>query len=137
MQLQCHQYSSLSPRQKEAYNFQKISASLADFGYSTTRLWDDTNGADFVAMHADGKALYKVQLKGRIVFNKKYIGKDLWIAFRDQATVYIFPHDTVLEAVLSQNKIMHRTKSWEGKGEYSFRTLSSWFRPLIEKYKVC
>jgi len=137
MHLQRQAYSSLSPRQKEAHNFQKISALLADFGYSTTRLWDDTNGADFVAIHADGKMLYKIQLKGRVVFNKKYKGKDLWIAFREEDAIYIFPHDDILDTVLSTGKIMHGTSSWEDKGEYSFKTLSAWFRPLIEKYKIC
>lgn len=137
MRLQRQQYSSLSPRQKEAHNFQKISALLADFGYSTTRLWDDTNGVDFVALHADGKTLYKIQLKGRVVFNKKYKGKDLWIAFRAEDAVYVFPHDKVLKKVLSTRKIMYGTTSWKDKGEYSFKTLSAWLRPLIKEYEIC
>jgi hypothetical protein len=58
-------YQRLNSRQKEAYNFQKISAVLADFGYCTIRLSDDWGGADFIAQHIDGSVL-KVQLKGRL-----------------------------------------------------------------------
>jgi hypothetical protein len=34
-------YKKLTARQQENYNFQKISALLADYGFSTLRLSDD------------------------------------------------------------------------------------------------
>jgi hypothetical protein len=34
-------YSTLNARQKENYNFQKVSAALADYGYVTLRLTND------------------------------------------------------------------------------------------------
>lgn len=43
-------YSDLSSPQKENYNFQKISAVLADYGFATIRLSDDWNGADFFGL---------------------------------------------------------------------------------------
>ena len=42
-------YSSLNPRQKENYNYQKLSALLADYGFVTMRLSDDWQGADMIA----------------------------------------------------------------------------------------
>ena len=47
-------YADLNARQKENYNFQKVSAVLADFGFTTLRLTDDWQGADFIAQHIDG-----------------------------------------------------------------------------------
>lgn len=36
-------------RQQENYNFQKLSAVLADYGFMTVRLTDDWKGADFIS----------------------------------------------------------------------------------------
>jgi len=58
-------YSDLNSRQKENYNFQKVAARLADYGFNSIRLTDDWQGADFIAVHIDGETFLKVQLKGR------------------------------------------------------------------------
>jgi len=70
MHLEHAVYDDLSGRQQENYNFQKLSAILASYGYSTVRLTDDAQGADFIAQHSSGKYFYKIQLKGRIAFKK-------------------------------------------------------------------
>jgi hypothetical protein len=57
-------YSALSSKAQENYNFHKVAAVLADYGYNSVRLTDDVQGADFLAVHIDGSIL-KVQLKGR------------------------------------------------------------------------
>ena len=80
--LQKIRYADLSARQKENYNFQKISGILADYGYQTIRLTDDWNGADFLAQHVTDTNVLRVQLKSRLCFYKKYTGGDLWICFR-------------------------------------------------------
>jgi len=77
-------YESLNSRQRESYNYQKISGVLADYGFVTIRLSDDWKGADFLAQHHNGETL-RVQLKGRLAFYQKYQGKDLWVCFRDGA----------------------------------------------------
>ena len=68
--------------QKENYNYQKLSALLADYGFVTTRLSDDWNGVDLIAQHINGNTFLRVQHKGRLTFCKKYQGKDLYVAFR-------------------------------------------------------
>ncbi|AOF82135.1 hypothetical protein BSY238_1960 [Methyloversatilis sp. RAC08] len=73
------QYASLNARQKKSYNFQKVSGVLADYGFTTIRLSDDWQGADFIAQHIDGQQFVKAQLKGRCTLAKKYMGKDLYI----------------------------------------------------------
>ena len=130
------QYASLNDRQKENYNFQKISGVLADLGFSTVRLTDDWEGADFVAQHADGRTLLRVQLKPRLCFSKKYMNKELWMCFRNGEDVYLFPHDEVLGLILSSGRAMKGSKSWELSGGYSFPGLSIWVKPLLQQYKV-
>lgn len=84
-------YEDLNSRQQEGFNFQKVSAILADFGYVTIRLTSDWSGADFIAQHLDGVNFLKVQLKGRLTFSKKYCHKDLYICFRDKDHWYLYP----------------------------------------------
>ena len=52
----------LLPRQKENYNFQKMAGLLADYGFNCIRLTDDWKGADFLAVHINGKTLLRVPL---------------------------------------------------------------------------
>lgn len=130
-------YSDLSARQQENYNFHTTAALLAKYGYTSLRLTDDWNGADFIAIHNDGSYL-KVQLKGRMYLSKRYVGKELWIAFWDHknGSFFLFPHDTVLKKVLANTGIA-RTKSWSKvDGAYGWKTLSPGIEKLIDQYKL-
>ena len=135
LDLQHIQYSALNARQKENFNYQKVSAILADYGFVTMRLSDDWQGADFIAMHIDGNTVLRVQLKGRLDFNKKYVGKDLYVAFSEDNRWYLFPHDEVLEMALAQTGIS-TTKSWEEKGNYNFPAMTSGMRQLLSAYEL-
>jgi len=103
--LQHIKYSDLNSRQKENYNFQKVSAVLADYVYVTFRLSNDWKGADFIAQHIDGETFLKVELKGRLTLEKKYQGKDLFIAFQEDGHWYLFPNDDLLKKILAKTKI--------------------------------
>jgi hypothetical protein len=74
-------YESLNSRQKEIFNFQKISGVLAEYGFNCIKLADDWQGADFLAYHNDRLDTLKVQLKSRLTIDKKYEGKELFVAF--------------------------------------------------------
>ena len=128
-------YNELNSRQQENYNFQKISAVLADYGFVTMRLTDDWQGADFIAQHIDGETFMKVQLKGRLTFEKKYVGKNIQIAFQNKGTWYLFPHDELLEKVLLETNIFN-TESWSVRGGYSFPYLSGKLEILLAPYKI-
>lgn len=112
------QYTELSARQQENYNFQKISAVLADYGFATIRLSDDWNGADFLALHKDGETI-KVQLKGRITIDGKYLGKDIWIAAPHDGGWFFYPHDQTLEVIDSVSPFRH-SQSWQKNKLYSW-----------------
>jgi hypothetical protein len=127
-------YDNLNPRQKEAYNFQKVSGLLADFGFITIRLTDDWQGADFIAQHINGREFLKVQLKGRCSLAKKYSGKNVHICFPDRGAWYLVPHDELVEWHRERNLVIN-TPSWE-KGEYNFPLLSKSLSRHIENYRI-
>ena len=126
-------YGELNVRQKENYNYQKLSAVLADYGFVTMRLSDDWESADLIAQHVDGDTFLKVQLKARLFFSKKYMGKSLYIAFPYRDVWYLYPHDDLLEQLQVVSK---RTFSWSRKGEYSFASLTKHLRQLLNPYQL-
>lgn len=133
-------YEALNPAQQENYNYHKISARLADYGYTTIRLYDDFQGADFIAKHVGGQKLLKVQLKGRLTFDKKYRrpedSNEIYIAFRDGKDWYLYPHDELFDVVTTELDIIVGTDSWEGGGNYHRGTLSGELRELLQPYRV-
>ncbi len=132
-------YQGLNARQKENHNFQKVSSVLADYGFSTIRLSDDWQGADFIAIHINGSDFLKVQLKGRLTFEKKYIGKDIWICFHYKSNWYLYPHDILLkifgEKNIDKKKNFICTISWE-RGGYSWNSLSKHQISTLSEYKI-
>lgn len=127
------EYKQLNSRQKEIYNFQKISALLADYWFATIKLSDDRMWADFIAINMINQWDIKVQLKWRITFAKKYIGKWLYIWFIDQESndVYMYPHDELLEQVNMKLKL---TDSWINHWEYSFPRISKTIKEILKQY---
>ena len=128
-------YDSLKGRQRETYNFQKVSAIFADYGYTTIKLSDDWMGADFIAISFDGNIYLKVQLKGRLSFYKKYIGKKIRICFHDSESDkwFLYPHDELLKEIEPKLK---GTVSWDSNGGYSFSRLSNKNKSILEKYRI-
>jgi len=128
-------YGSLNSRQREAFNFQKVSAVLADYGFVTIRLTSDWQGADFIAQHKDGSTFLKLQLKGRLAFYKKYQGRGLYVCFPDHGQWFVYPHDELLNQVLATSTVA-ATRSLKTRGGYSFRRLSKKLRKLLEPYRI-
>lgn len=114
-------YSELNSKAKEMYNFQKVSAKFADYGFTTMWLNNDWQGADFIAVHVDGVTDIKVQLKSRLSFNQKYVGKNIYICFMAEEKIYLYPHDEVL------NKLEHRIS------DQKYVTTGSWTSPTLTK----
>lgn len=126
-------YKELNSRQKENYNFQKVSSLFADYGYWTFRLNDDWNGADFIAQKYDYSTFLKVQLKSRLTFSKKYLEKDISICFPYKDTWYLVNHDLFL---LDFIKSIENSDSWNDKGLYSWKILSKDSLEKIKPYKL-
>ena len=136
MELKHINYRELNGRQKERYNFQKIAGLLADYGYSSIKLDDDWQGADFIAQHINGSTFLKVQLKGRLTFDKKYIEKEIAITFPYKNQWYLFAHDELLKMFSEEFPSMLESSSWEHEGCYSWGTLSPQILKLLEPYRL-
>lgn len=128
-------YKDLNSRQKENYNFHKVAAILADYGYNCMWLNDDWEGADFIACHIDGDSFLKVQLKGRLTLQKKYNGKNIFIAFNQDGRWYVYPHDKLREEFLSIG-LMSGSPSWEEKGWYSWPNIPKHLLNHMEQYAI-
>lgn len=125
-------YNDLNSKAKEMYNFQKFSAILADYGYTTMWLNNDWEGADFIAVHIDGETTLKIQLKGRFTFDKKYIGKNIFVAFIENENYYVYPHDEILNL----QPFSLEDKTWKDKGKWSTPQLTKKFKDVLEEYKL-
>jgi hypothetical protein len=96
-------YDDLGSKHKENYNFAKVSALLANFGFNTLRLTDDWHGVDFIAHNPKGSLTLFVQLKARFTVDKKYMGKEIYVCFpwttegSAQRTWFLYPHDDLVE----------------------------------------
>jgi hypothetical protein len=123
-------YSELNAKAQEMYNFQKVSAKLADYGFTTIWLNNDWQGADFIGVHANGVTDIKVQLKGRLSFSKMYIDKNIYMCFISEDGIYLYPHDEVL------NQLEHRIsdKKYIKTGSWSTPRLTKQNKQLLEPY---
>lgn len=127
--------NGLNHRQKENYNFHKIAALLADYGFNSIRLSDDYEGADFLAIHINNRDILKVQLKGRLTFAQKYERKDLFICFPYLGIWYLYPHDELWAKVSEIHNAQH-TLSWTTSGTYNFPTPSTAIMELLNMYQL-
>jgi hypothetical protein len=119
-------YHKLKAKQKELFNFQKIAATLADYGFNCIKLSDDWQGADFLAYHKDGSDTLKVQLKSRLTIDRKYSGEDkgIWIAFPHKDSWYLIDHDRLVDKV-GQHTDWLNSSSWKDKNGYSSISINS------------
>ena len=137
MKLEKISYEGLNSRQKEIFNFQKVAGRLAEYGFNCIKLADDWQGADFLAYHKDGSSTLKVQLKSRATIDKKYQGKDLFLAFpirkgKDEDW-YLVNHDEFV-AVVQEHTNWMSTDSWIEGGGYSSDSPSE---KLVKELESC
>ena len=121
-------YTELNSKQKENYNFHKVASALADYGFNSLRLNDDWQGADFIAINGDD--MMKIQLKGRFTVDKKYINKEIYIAFIENDVVKLYRHDDAV-AVLSDN--IKNSSSWSEFGGYSWGKTPKVYNSIIRE----
>ena len=117
MELSKIKYSELNSRQKEIYNFQKLAAILAEYGFNCIKLADDWQGADFLAYHKDGHNSLRVQLKARLTISKKYLDKELYMAFPIKNKWCLINHDDLVGLVRDNTNWLN-TASWNDGGNY-------------------
>lgn len=88
------------------------------------------NGIDLILHNERTGDTKLVQLKGRWTIDKKYIGRNIWIAFRDRGEWYVAPHDEMVILGAAHTE----TASWT-KGTYSKSPLSKADRIGLANYR--
>ena len=121
-------YKDLNSKQKENYNYHKVAAALANYGYDSMRLNNDWEGADFISVKGDD--MIKIQLKGRFTLDKKYEKKELYIAFIEKGIIKICLHDEAL-AIATSN--ITDSKSWDINGSYSMNQTPKHYSQVIKE----
>ena len=129
------EYKNLNSRQKEIYNFQKIAAVLADYGFNCMKLPDDWQGADFIAYRKDGNETLKIQLKARVGIDKKYLGKGLHVAFPLNGCWYMVLHDGLFKFI-EENTNWLNTNAWTQGGCYHTASPSREVLHWLEEYRL-
>ena len=128
------QYKDLSNKGKEIYNIQKLCSLLAEYGFECQRLVNDSEGADVIA-HRNGSSsmTWLIQVKTRLTIKKKYLHKNLYIAFPSEHGDgwYIISHDDLVDNILQPAT---DTPTWKNKGEYSEGRLSRTQKKQLEEY---
>jgi hypothetical protein len=124
-------YTKLHGKQQESFNFYKLSALLVDYGFFAIRLYDDWEGADFIAQHASNQFI-KVQLKGRFTLDKKYCDKELYIAFPHLNDWYLYPHDKFF----NDDEIKQTRMGLQTNGGFSAKKPSQKILEKLMPYKI-
>jgi hypothetical protein len=78
-------------------------------------------GVDFILYRESDRELRKVQLKSRWTIDKKYMNREIWVAFPIADDWYLMPHDEMYKAGEADG--ITRTDSWKN-GTYSRPRLS-------------
>lgn len=74
-------------------------------------------GVDFILYREEDGLVRKVQLKGRWYIDRKYEGRDIWIAFHVGGDWYLAPHDALI--AMGERFGFTSTSSWLEGGAYS------------------
>lgn len=128
-------YAELNAKQKEVYNFQKIAALLADYGFNCVRLSHDWKGADFLALHMPSDNVIRVQLKARLTVDRKYENKGLWIAFPVNEDWYLLEHDKLKEMVGERTPALDNN-AWRRDGLLSWPSPTKALLNALEPYRI-
>ena len=126
-------YKELKPKQQEIYNFQKVAAVLADYGFNCMKLADDWQGADFLAYHKDQNETLKVQLKGRVHVDEKYSNKNIYMAFPLNDGWCIIHHETLLELV-GLHTVWLKSDAWKNTKSYSSKSVNKHLKYALENH---
>ena len=131
-------YDNLSNKEQESYNAVHLMKEMSRWGYlESSKINGDKHGADLLFYRAKDGDVKKVQLKGRVTFDKKYKDKDLFIAFQDKRKDrwYVYPHDVVVKQAMVMSS-WALSKSWTEEGGYSWKPVPAWLVDILEPWKI-
>ena len=91
-------------------------------------------GIDLIAHREADDDLKLVQQKSRWTIARKYVGRNIWIAFRDRDEWFLAPHDELV--AFAEGAGYTATSSWNEKGIYHMATMSRDLRERCMKFRL-
>ena len=90
-------------------------------------------GVDFILYRECDGVVRKVQLKSRWTIDRKYLSRDIWIAFPSGVDWYLMPHDEMVALAAADGTT--KTSSWTEGGLYTRPKLSDATRVACAPYR--
>jgi hypothetical protein len=91
-------------------------------------------GIDLIAHREADDDLKLIQQKSRWTIARKYVGRNIWIAFRDGGRWFLAPHDVLVS--LGEAAGYTSTPSWIENGLYHRASMTRNLREWCEKYRL-
>ena len=119
---------------KEVINRNLLVSELIRLGYNAYLPVYD-RGVDLIAYRNDGASIVPIQLKGRWMIDKKYIAKNVWMAFPEDGDWYLAPHDDMVR--IGEEMGYCATPSWNDGGAYSCPSFSKKLSLARASWRLC
>ncbi len=118
---------------REIIHRNELTTLLLRHGYNVfLPVYDE--GIDLIAHREADDDLKLVQQKSRWTIARKYVGRNIWIAFRDGGDWFLAPHDELVS--FREAAGYTATSSWIEKGNYHLKAMSRDLRERCEKYRL-
>lgn len=91
-------------------------------------------GIDLIARRESDNDLKLVQQKARWGIFRKYLDRNIWIAFPDRDDWFLVPHDPMLDWPEVAPFLL--TSSWREKKQYHAAPLSAALRARCQAYRI-
>lgn len=92
-------------------------------------------GIDLIAHREADDDLKLIQQKSRWTIARKYVARNIWIAFRDRGEWFLAPHDEMVR--MGDAAGFTATESYTGPaGSYHRREMSQELRKQCERYRL-
>ncbi|TFL18152.1 hypothetical protein [Jannaschia formosa] len=91
------------------------------------------SGIDMIAYREDTREIRLIQQKSRWTVDRKYLGRNIWIAFPDGEDWFLVPHDHLLRTA---HEGLVDTQSWTETGVYSRASITAAQRSALAGYKI-
>lgn len=110
-----------------------LSTRLLSRGYNVfLPVFDE--GIDMIAHREQDNDLKLIQQKARWGIFRKYLDRNIWLAFPDKGDWFLVPHDPMLD--WPEVAAFLLTSSWSQQGQYHMSSLSAALRARCLDYRI-
>ena len=118
----------------EAINRTELDAMMLRQGYIPFLPVIDA-GIDVIYYRGGDRHLRFVQAKGRVAISKKYLDRDICMAFSEKDHWYLYPHDDLVHFCEAEKKWV-TNKSWREDGEFNSKKIPAWMSKWMQQWRI-